>query len=159
MIIGVIFVLNIYLLSMVRFFKVFSLLVVLLVFSQCKKEADSWTYCVDCGNEEWVGNFEGTGVYYSDADSLTVYDVPTVVEMDTLSDLFMKTKVIVADYFESTTTFSKTDDNYYIEVPGSNGSLSLTLSKKGSEYKLSGTVKQYHSGIIDNSISFDVYKK
>ncbi len=77
-------------------------------------------------------------------------------------DTTLITKVIAEDYFLTTFTVYKTNDEYIIELPGSGKSLSLTLSKKGNEYKLSGTAKVYHYPMdtlfTDHSISFDVYK-
>ncbi len=147
---------------MAKFYKIFIFLVVVILFSQCKKEDDDWAFCMDCNNEQWVGSYEGAGVYYSDNDGITDYDVPTTVTIESLSDVLLKTIVIAEDYFETSTIANKSDSNYYIEVPGSNRSLSLTLSKKGNEYKLSGTSRIYHqqgdSLFTDRSISFDVYK-
>ena len=147
---------------MAKFYKILLFLVAVLLFSQCKKDNDDWAFCIDCNNEQWAGNYEGVGVYYSDNDGKTVYDVPTTVTIESLSDVLLKTIVVAEDYFETSTTASKTDVFYYFEVPGSNGSLSLTLSKKGGDYKLSGTSKIYHqqgdSLFTDRSISFDVYK-
>jgi len=147
---------------MLKFHKVFILFVVVVLFSQCKKEDDNWAFCIDCNNEQWVGNYEGAGVYYSDNDGKTIYDVPTTVTIESLSDVLLKTTVVAEDYFEMSTIVSKADDFYYIEVPGSNGSLSLTLSKRGNDYKLSGTSKIYHqqgdSLFTDRSVSFDVFK-
>ena len=140
----------------------FILLGSILLFSQCKKEDDDWVFCMDCNNEQWVGSYEGTGVYYSDNDGKTDYDVPTTVTIESLSDVLLKTAVVAEDYFETSIIADKSDNYYYFEVPGSNRSLSLTLSKKGNEYKLSGTSKIYHqqgdSLFTDRSISFDVYK-
>ena len=138
------------------------LLMVSLLFSQCKKEDEEWTFCIDCELSSWVGNFEGSGVYYSDTDGQTVMDVPTIVTIENSSGTILKTTVDSEDHFSTTFFVNKTNNDYFVEMPGSNSSLSLTLSKKGSEYKLSGTAKLYHyqsdTLFTDHSISFDVFK-
>ena len=138
------------------------LIISTILFSQCKKDNESWTYCVDCSIGEWVGTFEGTGIYYSDRDGQTITGVPTVVTIDSNSATVLKTTVIAEDYFTTSFTVNKTDENYYINIPGSSQSLNLTLSKKGTEFKLSGTVKIYHyqsdTLFTDHSVSFDTFK-
>ncbi len=134
----------------------------IILFSQCKKDEESWTYCVDCELNSWVGNYEGTGDYYSDSDGQTIMDVPTTVIIENTSGTILFTKVTAEELFYTTFTIDKTDNEYIIEQPGSSRSLSLTLSEKGSEYKLSGTARLYHQQsdtlFIDHSISFDVFK-
>ena len=134
----------------------------ILLFSQCKKDEEDWVFCIDCDLNSWVGNYEGSGVYYSDIDGKTDFDVQTNITVENISGTILKTTVTAGDYFTSSTTASKDNSDYFFEVPGSNGSLSLTLSKKGNEYKLTGTSKQYHyqsdTLFTDHSISFDVFK-
>lgn len=133
-----------------------------ILFSQCKKDDESWTYCVDCNISAWIGTFEGTGVYYSDTDGSTVENVPAVITIDSGSATILKPTVTAQDYFTTSFTVNKTDNDYYINLPGSSKSLTLMLSKKGVEYKLSGTVKMYHyqsdTLFTDHSISFEAFK-
>lgn len=147
---------------MIKFKLIFVLFIVTILFYQCKKDDENWTYCVDCNISSWVGTFEGIGIYYSDTDGNTISDVPTIFTIDSSSATVLKTTVIAEDYFTTSFTVNKTDDNYYINVPGSNQSLNLTLSKRGAEFKLSGTVKIHHyqSDILftDHSISFETFK-
>jgi hypothetical protein len=134
----------------------------LLLFSQCKKDNENWTYCVDCDINSWVGSYEGTGVYYSDVDGKTVNDIPTLVTIDSSSATILKTIITVENHFSTLFTINKTNDDYYVNVPGSSQSLALTLSKKGISYKLSGTVKIFHyqadTLFTDHSISFETFK-
>lgn len=134
----------------------------LLLFSQCKKENENWTYCVDCDFNAWIGTFEGMGIYYSDIDGKTVNDVPTVVTIDSSSATILKTTITVENHFSSSFAINKTNNDYFINIPGSSQSLALTLSKKGISYKLSGTVKMYHyqgdTLFTDHTISFNTFK-
>jgi len=136
---------------------------VILTFSGCKKKEESWIYCVDCELVEWAGNYDGTGEYYNDNPPKTEVDVPVLVSIENSSGSILKTTVTVVDKFDATFTSSKNDDNYYYTVPGSDKSLSLNLSKRSSDFKLTGTVKIYRSKsdsiIVDKSISFVVYKQ
>ncbi len=102
----------------------------LLLFSQCKKDNENWTYCVDCDINSWVGSYEGTGVYYSDVDGKTVNDIPTLVTIDSSSATILKTIITVENHFSTLFTINKTNDDYYVNVPGSSQSLALTLSKR-----------------------------
>lgn len=133
-----------------------------ILFSQCKKDDASWTYCVDCNISAWVGTFEGIGVYYSDIDGSTVENVLTIITIDSGSVNILKPTVTAQDYFTTSFTVTKTDNDYYINLPGSSKSLTLMLAQKGDEYKLSGTVKIHHlqsdTLFIDHSISFDTFK-
>lgn len=133
-----------------------------LFLAQCNKNEEEWSFCNECELNSWVGDYDGTGDYYSDIDGKTVFEVPTMVTIENTSGFVLKITVTAVEYFTTTVTTSKNDNNYFFEVPGSNSSLSLTLSKKGDEYKLSGTSKQYHNEgdtlFVDNSISFDVYR-
>ncbi len=134
----------------------------LILFSNCKKEEDSWNYCDNCTLEEWAGDYNGTGNYFSDSDSNSDLDVPVVVLIETGSGNLLKTKVTVEDRFMVSFTSLKNDSSYFYEVPGTNKSLSLSLSRKNSEYKLSGTAKSFHyqsdTLFIDHSVSFEVFR-
>lgn len=134
-----------------------------LLFSQCKKDEEDWVFCVDCDLSSWVGVYNGSGVYYTDYDGgSSALDVPVVVTIENSSGTILKTNVTAEDFFTISFIVDKTDNEYIIELPGSSSSLSLTLSKRGNDYKLSGTAKSYHhqgdSLFIYNSISFDVFK-
>ncbi|MFK5856934.1 MAG: hypothetical protein QM503_12455 [Bacteroidota bacterium] len=143
--------------------KILLLLVVVLLFSNCKKEEESWGPCIDCDLSEWAGSFEGTGVYYQESDSSSVLDVPTEITIENTSDTRLKVIVDAGLYFSSTTFIYKTNDDYFIELAGSNSSISLTLYQKNNNYKLSGTSKRYHYNVdtvlvIDQSLSFETFK-
>ena len=137
-------------------------LFVMLAFSGCKKEEESWTYCMGCELVAWVGNYDGTGEYYNDNPPKTEIDVPVLVSIENNSGSTLKTTVTVVDKFDATFTSSKNNNNYYYTVPESDVSLSLNLSKRSSDFKLTGTVKIYKGTsnpiIVDQSISFVVYK-
>lgn len=101
-----------------------------ILFTQCKKDDENWTYCVDCEISAWVGTYEGAGVYFSDTDGKTIIDVPTTVTIDSSSATELKSTVTAENYFTTSFTIDKTNNDYYINQPGSSKSLTLTLSKK-----------------------------
>lgn len=129
----------------------------------CKKDNNSWLFCDGCTLDEWVGNYSGKGDYYSDSNGETQHETPITLTLENPSGRVIKTTVVVEDKFSTSFTTTKSDDDYFIEVPGSSKSLSLTLSKRDSEYKLSGTVKLFHyekdTIVIDHSISFESFKE
>ena len=50
--------------------KAFSVLIFLsgvLLFTQCKKEAEDWVFC-NCGIDSWAGEYAGNGNYYKDEE-------------------------------------------------------------------------------------------
>jgi len=140
------------------------LLGTILLFSQCKKDEDEWVLCTDCGLSSWVGNYEGYGDYYSDDDStITIIGVPTTVFIENIYDSYLRITVLAEDKFTINFLVSMNDSTYTIEMPGSNKSLNLTVLRKGSEYRLAGTAKNYHYIAdtilyLDNSISFETFK-
>jgi hypothetical protein len=140
------------------------LLIAVLIFTQCKKDEDEWRLCADCGISSWVGNYEGYGDYYSDDDStITIIDVPTTVSIENTYYSYLRITVVAEDKFNINFLVSMIDSTYKIDVPGSNKSLNLTISSKGSEYRLAGTTKSYHYITdtllyLDNSISFETFK-
>jgi hypothetical protein len=133
----------------------------LIVFSNCKKE-DDWNYCEDCNLGSWVGEYSGTGNYYSDTEGSTEMGVPVVLTIENSDGNVLKTKVTVEDRFMLSFISTKNDSSFFYEISGTSKSLSLSLSKKGSEFKLSGTSKTYHiqsdTTFIDHSISFEVFR-
>ena len=135
-----------------------------LLFSQCRKDEEEWTYCQDCELSTWIGDFEGYGDYYSDDDStITIIDVLTKVSIENSNETNLKITVSATDKFSTNFFVNKTNNDYYIDIPGSGKSLSLILSKKGNDHKLGGTAKLYHHIndtilYLDHSISFDVIK-
>ncbi len=149
---------------MFKFHRILVLLVVILLFTQCKKDEDEWMVCGDCGISSWVGNYEGYGDYYSDDDStVTIIDVPTTVSIENTYDSYLRINIVAEDMYSTNYLVSMSDSTYTINVPGSSKSLNLTISSKGSEYRLSGTAKNYHYVAdtllyLDNSISFETFK-
>jgi len=135
----------------------------ILLFSQCKKEEENWTPCTDCELEVWVGTFDGSGVYYQEVDSTSKIDVATKVIIENTNNTMLKVNVNSDNLYSSISFVNKNNNLSYIELAGSNSSLSLTLTKKDNDYRLSGTSKKYHYDgdtllVIDYSLSFEVLK-
>ncbi len=102
-------------------------------------------------------------MYYSDNDGKTIINVPTIITIDSSSSTVLKTQVTAEDYFTTSFTINKTNNDYFINLPGTNRSLTLMLSKKGGEDKLSGTEKIHHyqsdTLFTDRTVSFETFKK
>lgn len=148
---------------MTKLYKIITLLIVVLLMSNCKKEEDNWTACIDCEFDSWVGTYEGNGVYYRDSDSSSVIDVPTIITVEAYSEKDLKVVIDGDDLYSLSKILYKPNNDYFIEVAGSSSSISLTLYKKDNSYKLSGTAKNYHYNsdtvlVIDQSFSYETFK-
>jgi len=142
------------------------LLIVILsmVFSHCKKETDDWIFC-NCTIDSWIGTYAGSANYYEgeevDAQQL---DVQLTIEQFAPENL--KISVVAQDVYAETFYGIKKDSTYYLTINGSNKSLIMNLKVKGDELKLSGTSKNFHWKIEDDStflvtdktLAFDVLK-
>ena len=138
-------------------------LLMVLLFGACKKsDSPTWAFCTDCTIEDWAGSYAGEGDYYNGADDKTELDIPTIVVIENISGNLLKTTITAEDKLSTSFISSKDDDNHYYSIAGNGKSLDLSLSKKGSDFKLSGTVKLFHINkdtvVVDHSISFDVFR-
>jgi len=142
------------------------LLIVILsmVFSHCKKETDDWIFC-NCTIDSWIGTYAGSANYYEgeEVDALQL-DVQLTIEQFAPENL--KISVVAQDVYAETFYGIKKDSTYYLTINGSNKSLIMNLKVKGDELKLSGTSKNFHWKIEDDStflvtdktLAFDVLK-
>jgi hypothetical protein len=133
------------------------LLSVVFLLSQCKKEEEDWNYC-NCGIGTWVGTYNGSGDYYEDEqpDPKPV-EVGVVIEQFSSGNLTVR--INAPDDYAETFYVEKKDSTYYITVNGNYESLNLNLKKKGTEYKLTGTAKNFHTETDENDSTFTVYDK
>jgi len=143
----------------------FSLIIIgLLGISSCKKEETNNEYklCPECTNEELVGQYNGNGIYYTDDDQDLTEDVDVSLNMELSTSNIFDTKISVPDRFTETYFFAKEEGEAGFAMSGSNSSLTMTVYKKESGYKLTGTAKVYHSSgdstYMDHSVSFTVYR-
>ena len=143
----------------------FSLTIIgLLEISSCKKEETDNDYklCPECTNEELVGQYNGDGIYYTDDDQELTEDVDVSLNMELSTATIFDTKISVPDKFTETYFIGKEEGGAGFTMSGSNSSLTMTVYKKESGYKLTGTAKVYHSSgdstYMDHSVSFTVYK-
>lgn len=139
-----------------------SLLVVL--FQNCNKEEDDFVYCTDCPIEEWDGNFTGSGTFFKASSGTTTEDVQVSVNISIKSGDKLAVNVLSPNLFSKSFQGTKEDSNHYMQFAGSNQSLDLSLYKKGTEYKITGTAKTYKipSGgglAINESLTFRVFKQ
>jgi len=134
------------------------------VFMQCKKETEDWIYC-HCTIESWVGTFKGDGNYYKDEET-DAQPVEVEVVIDQFAAYNMTVRIVAPDVYSETFYATKNDSTYYINVNASNKSLVLNLKKKGADFKLTGTAKNFHIEVeqdtsylvTDKVVSFDVVK-
>lgn len=137
-------------------FSILILLSVVFILSQCKKEED-WSYC-NCGIESWVGTYQGSGDYYEDdqPDSKQV-EVDMIIEQFSSDNLTVK--IDVTDEYSETFYAEKDDSTYYITVNSNYKSLTMNLKKKGMDYKLIGTAKNFHTETDDDGNTYTVFDK
>lgn len=128
------------------------------LFSQCHKEDDDdWTFC-NCGIGTWVGTYNGSGDYYED-DQPDPKPVNVEVVIDQFSAANLTVRVNAPDDYSEIFYAEKRDSTYYITVNGNNESINLNLKKKGTEYKLTGTAKNFHTETDENDSTYTVYDK
>lgn len=149
---------------MIRLFTIVLLAAVSVFFMQCKKETEDWTFC-NCTIESWVGAYKGTGNYYEDeATDARVVEVEIVIERFAAYNLTVK--IDVPDLYAETFYATKDDSAYYINVNANNKSLVINLKKKGVGFKVTGTAKNYHMEVeqdtsyvvTDKVVSFNALK-
>lgn len=123
---------------------------------QCKKDEEEWNYC-NCGIESWIGVYSGSGEYYED-EQPDPKQVEVNVSIEQFSPGNLTVRINVPDDYSETFYAEKRDSTYYITVNGNYKSLNMNLKKKGTEYKIIGTAKNFHTETVEDS-TFTVYDK
>lgn len=126
------------------------LILVCILFSQCKKDEDNFEYCTGCPISSWVGFYGGTGVYYTVASGESTDGVEVNVTIENPYDSTLKVTVDAPSYISGTFSKPKNDDNHYVLFGSGSNTLDLGLKKKGNEYQLDGTLKKNSWNKIDS---------
>jgi hypothetical protein len=129
----------------------------------CKKDSNhNWIYCQECSAENWIGSYDGRGDYFNGSENKQYLQVETQMDIIQLNGNALQMNIVVSDFYQVSFYTTKDDNEYYINVPGSNKSLYLVLAQSGSQSRITGTAKSYHykvdSLIVDHSISFELLK-
>lgn len=130
----------------------------------CEKDnSTTWNFCQECTAPFWTGSYSGYGDYYYGKDSAQYLNVDTQLEITQLGGNVLKFDVVAPDYYQTSFTTSKDDNEYYINIPGSNKSLIVNLTQNGNQNRITGVTKVYHWVywpdtvlVIDHSLSFEV---
>ncbi len=138
---------------------------VILLLGQCKKDSDDYSYCTGCPVDAWVGDFSGTGIYFTSPTGETFEDVDVEVSIENPGGNNLKINITAPNYVSFQFFGSKSNDEHYFTIAGTSQSLDLTLykHKNGADYKINGTAKTYEnkkdSVLVDKSLTFSVFKK
>jgi len=134
------------------------------VFTHCKKETDDWIFC-NCTIDSWIGNYSGSANYY-EGEEVDAQQLNVQLTVEQFAPENLKISVVAEDVYTETFYGIKRDSTYYLTINGSNKSLIMNLKIKESELKLTGTAKNFHWKIEDDStflvtdktLAFDVFK-
>lgn len=151
-------------LSIMKKFMFFLSLTLLLVFSRCNKAEDpNYSYCTGCPVSAWVGDYQGSGTYYTFASNETFEGIETTVVITNPYDSVLKIEVNAPNYISENFSKSKTTDEHYLTTGSGSRTLDLNLSTNQIGYRLNGTVKINQFDNKDStwkvvkSLTFQVY--
>ncbi len=136
-----------------------------ILFSQCNKEEDNFSYCTGCPISLWVGYYDGTGSYYTVISGETMDGVEVNVTIENPYDSTLKVTVNAPNYITGSFSKPKTDDNHYILFGSGSNTLDIGLRQRGNEFQLDGTLKKNSWNkidsiwVVDQSLTFQVLKK
>lgn len=136
----------------------------IILFQNCKKETEDFSYCSNCEVEEWKGRYTGNGNYFKSSSGETTEDVEVIVTVNITSENNLSVNVLSPNILSQNFFGSKDDPFHYLQFAGSSKSLDLNLYKKGEEYKITGTAKTYKApnddgSNINESLTFRVFKE
>lgn len=141
-----------------------SVIILLSVFAQCKKETDDWIFC-NCVIDEWIGDYNGSGNYYK-GEEVDAQQVDVQLTIEQIAPENLKIQVVAPDVYTETFYGNKNDSTYYLTINGTSKSLIMNLKVKDNELKLTGTAKNFHWVydpdstylVTDKTLAFDVLK-
>jgi hypothetical protein len=112
------------------------------MFSQCNKsDEQEFTYCTGCPLSAWVGDYQGSGTYYTFSSNETFEGVETSVTITNPYDSLLKINIDAPDYINEIFSKSKTTDEHYLTTGSGSRTLDLNLSSNALDYRLNGTLK------------------
>jgi len=137
-----------------------------LFFQNCKKdEQDDYSYCTGCPVDAWVGEYTGTGDYFTAATGETFEDVEVEVTITNPVGNNLKIDIVAPNHISFQFFGAKNDDEHYFRLAGSTRSLDMNLYKNsnGTDYKINGTAKTFQSARdsieVIQSLTFRVFKQ
>jgi len=141
-----------------------SLTMVLFILFSCNdNDNPDWEYCDGCPNSSWVGEYEGTGSYYTKNNPDETQSVSVTVSVTEPYDGQLKFAVSSEGNYYTTHTGTKLDSNYYFDLAGSTKSIHASLLKKADQYKITGISKTYtmvnDTLVVEKSLGFEAVKK
>lgn len=141
-----------------------SVIILLSIFAQCKKETDDWIFC-NCVIDEWIGDYNGSSNYYK-GEEVDAQQVDVQLTIEQIAPENLKIHVVAPDVYTETFYGNKNDSTYYLTINGTSKSLIMNLKVKDNELKLTGTAKNFHWVydpdstylVTDKTLAFDVLK-
>lgn len=146
---------------------ILSLVLVMLLFSSCKKDEEEWVWCTDCSLESIAGQYTGTGTYenYDNEQLLTGQTVNLTLKDEGNGNIRVEVGITNLFFMGMNSTYTGT---YYIALGSNTQDVNLTLWRKGNKLKITGTAIYYEGTIwVDGQeirktvyfVDFEVFPK
>jgi hypothetical protein len=132
-----------------------------ILFQSCKEEVNDWKWCVDCTQDQIIGNYQGLAdyTYYLDTIHNTFKPGQNAILTISVSGSNIVAGTSVANLFNSSTS-GKFISAPYLQLNRNNQSLSATIWQNADQLKLVGTVKKTDSeGNTIEILDFEVLKQ
>ena len=148
-----------------RILLILCILSLLLLFQNCKKDEDNFSFCTDCPISSWVGYYGGAGSYFTVNSGKTTEGIVVDVNIHNPYDSTLIIKIEAENYISESFSTSKKDDNYYILVGAGSETLDIGLRRNGDQYQVSGTLKKNTWNkidivwIVNQSLTFSAMKQ
>lgn len=129
--------------------------------SSCKEETNDWKWCVDCAQDQIIGDYQGLAdyTYYLDTIHNTFKPGQNVTLTLSISGSNIAAETSVVNLFHSSGS-GKFYPGPYLQLNGNNQSLSATIWQNAEQLKLVGTVKKTDSeGNTVEILDFEVLKQ
>jgi hypothetical protein len=133
----------------------------IILLSSCKDEVSDWKWCVECTQDQIIGNYQGLADYtfYLDTIHNTFKPGQNAIVTIGVSGSHIVAGTNVANLFNSSTS----GDYYpgpYLQLNGNNQTLSAKIWENAEQLKLIGTVKKTDSeGNTIELLDFEVLKQ
>jgi hypothetical protein len=130
----------------------------LILFQNCNKETEDFSYCTACPLDEWIGDYSGKGTHFKASTAITTEDVDVFLKIKLTSDDNISANLLSPNLYSEVYYGSKDNDQHYIQIAALSKTLDLSLYKKGSEYKITGTAKITQTGNYQ-TLTFRVFRE
>lgn len=121
------------------------MLIVASPISGCKKEKSDWMWCSDCTIETLAGNYKGKADHlkYINDTTFNKTEGKDAYAVLTSEAGNLNVEIGVVNLFHMQLS-GRYNNQYYIEIPGSDGQFSAKIWKSGNKIKLVGIAKKFH---------------